>query len=242
MFRDSGHSVGEPIGKNAPEEGAAKRFPFATLQCVPARGRSSRKNESDSMTCRKSRPRRIGYARVSTEEQVLDLQLDALEAAGCDLVYKDEGVSAVAPVRAGFEQALHALKPGDTLVIWKLDRAYRSTLDAILALKELQAQNIQFRCLTMHIDTSTPEGRKWFRDTASWAEYERELISERTKAGMEAARRRGKHIGRPRALSDDQIVAAHARTRQGASLAQLARDLGVAQSTLSRALSRLGGS
>lgn len=180
---------------------------------------------------------KIGYARCSTEEQNLDLQLDALHAAECDQIFEDMGISAVAKNRPGFDAAIAALSDGDSLVIWKLDRAFRSTVDAILTLDALRERGIEFQCLTMHVDTSTPEGRKWYRDTASWAEYERELIAQRTKAGMAAAKRQGKHVGRPRVLTGQQISHARSLIEDGQeTLASAARLFGVGKSTLWRAL------
>lgn len=182
---------------------------------------------------------KIGYARVSTEEQNLSLQLDALKAAGCKRIYRDEGVSGDGRERPAFNAALRKLKPGDLFVIWKLDRAFRSTVEAILTLERFRNQGVEFQCVTMHIDTSTPEGRKWYRDTASWAEYERELISQRTKAGMAAARRRGIRIGRPPKLTEAQIAKARRDLGAGrATIAGLAQDFGVSPRTLSRALDR----
>ncbi len=179
---------------------------------------------------------KIGYARDSTDEQLLDMQMDALQAAKCDQIFRDEGVSAIAANRPGFEAALDALSSGDTLVIWKLDRAFRSTVDAILTLDSLRDRKVGFQCTTLQIDTSTPEGRKWYRDTASWAEYERELVSQRTKAGMAAAKRRGKHVGRPRALNAEQIQHAKIQIEQGGTVSGTAALLGVDRSTLRRAL------
>ena len=184
---------------------------------------------------------KIGYARVSTEEQTLDLQIDALQMAQCDRVFKDEGISAVAANRPGWESALAALEGGDTLVIWKLDRAFRSTVDAILTLDRLRDRGIEFQCITMQIETSTPEGRKWYRDTASWAEYERELISQRTKAGMAAAKRRGKHIGRPKALTIEQINHAREAIANGETVSGMAGVLKVNRKTLATALKRQEG-
>ncbi|MCR9277303.1 MAG: recombinase family protein [Pseudomonadaceae bacterium] len=183
---------------------------------------------------------KIGYARVSTDEQLLDMQLDALQAVKCDQIFKDEGISAIAANRQGWESALQALDDGDTLVIWKLDRAFRSTVDAILTLDNLRDRGIEFQCITMQIDTSTPEGRKWYRDTASWAEYERELISQRTKAGMAAANRRGKHVGRPKALTDEQINHAQSAIAAGETVSGMAGVLNVNRKTLSNALRQHG--
>lgn len=182
---------------------------------------------------------KIGYARVSTGEQNLDLQIDALRAANCDQIFTDKGISAIASVRPGYEGAIDALRGGDVFVIWKIDRAFRSTVDAILVLEALRRRGIEFQCITMNIDTTTPDGRKWYRDTASWAEYERELISERTKAGLEAARRRGKRLGRPPALTREQT--AHARREVDAgreTMGGMAEILGVDRGTLRRAFQR----
>ena len=138
---------------------------------------------------------KIGYARVSKSEQNLHLQIDALKAAGCETIFKDGGVSADGRKRPAFEEALQSLQPGDTLVMWRLDRAFRSTLHALMTVQNLQERGIGFCCTEIRIDTTTPEGRKWFRDMVSSAEYERELNIERTKAGLAAARARGKCLG-----------------------------------------------
>ena len=180
---------------------------------------------------------RIGYARVSTDEQNLSLQLDALVAAGCERIYRDEGVSAVARERPEFMAAISALKPGDTLVIWKMDRAFRSLLDALRVLEELDQRGVNFHSLTDAIDTGTPMGRFVYQLRNAFSELERALIVERTKAGMEAARRRGVRIGRPRKLSQAQIEEARAALACGSTtLASLALRFGVAPRTLLRAL------
>lgn len=183
---------------------------------------------------------RIGYARVSTEEQNLGLQIDALSAAGCEKIFADDGVSAVAPERPRFEAVLATLQRGDTLCIWKLDRAFRSLLHALQVLEELESRGAQFHSLTEAIDTTTPMGRFAYQITGAFAELERALIIERTKAGMEAARRRGVRIGRPRKLTDEQVIRAQGRLMADQdTLAGIARELGVAPRTLSRALSDL---
>lgn len=182
---------------------------------------------------------RIGYARVSTEEQNLSLQIDALTAAGCERIYSDEGVSAVARDRPEFAAALAAAQPGDTLVIWKMDRAFRSLLNALQVLEELEARGINFHSLTDAIDTGTPMGRFVYQIRNAFAELERALIIERTKAGMEAARRRGARIGRPPKLTQAQIEEARAELAAGRmTVTTLARRFGVAPRTLSRALDR----
>ena len=180
---------------------------------------------------------RIGYARVSTEEQNLSLQIDALKAAGCARIYRDEGVSAVARERPEFAAALAALQPGDTLVIWKMDRAFRSLLNALQVLEEFEARGVNFHSLTDAIDTTTPMGRFAYQITNAFGELERALIIERTKAGMAAARKRGVRIGRPPKLTAEQIAQARAELAAGsATITALARRFGVAPRTLSRAL------
>lgn len=140
----------------------------------------------------------IGYARVSTEEQNLNLQIDALTRAGCTQIFRDEGLSATAKNRPQFTAALNALKPGDRLVIWKMDRAFRSLLDALTILEKLETQGNAFHSLTEAIDTQTPMGRFAYQIINAFGELERALISERTKAGMKAAKERGVHVGRPK--------------------------------------------
>ncbi len=180
----------------------------------------------------------IGYARVSTEEQNLNLQRDALEAAGCEKIFEDLGCSAIAAIRPGFDAALAAIQAGDTFVIWKMDRAFRSLLQALETLEHLEACQVSFLSITDHIDTCTPMGRCMYQIRNAFAELERSLISERTKAGMEAARRRGQQIGRPRKLSTDQIEEARDELTQegGRTLNDIAQEMHVSRRTLRRAL------
>lgn len=180
---------------------------------------------------------RIGYARVSTEEQNLSLQIDALTAAGCDKIYRDEGVSAVARERPEFAAALAGLGPGDTLLIWKMDRAFRSLLHALQVLEALEARHVEFHSLTEAIDTATPMGRFAYQITNAFGELERALIVERTKAGMAAARRRGVRIGRPPKLDERQIEVARELLCGGdRTRAEVAAQLGVSTRTLGRSL------
>lgn len=180
----------------------------------------------------------IGYARVSTDEQHLDLQRDALKAAGCGRIFEDEGISAVARVRPGFTLALEMLCPGDVFVIWKMDRAFRSLRHALDTLEEFERRGIEFRSLTEQIDTSTPVGKLIYQITNALAEFERNLNSERTKAGMAAARKRGRRFGRPHKLTKRQVK--HAAEKMAGdpsiSLAALAKELKVAPRTLKRAI------
>lgn len=182
----------------------------------------------------------IGYARVSTQEQNLDLQRVALAQAGCDRVFEDLGCSAIAKSRPGFEQALTVMREGDIFVVWKMDRAFRSLKNALDVLERFEARGIEFRCLTEAIDTTTPMGKCMYQVRNAFAELERNFIRERTIAGMEAARQRGVKIGRPRKLSDIQV----SQTKQtlsktpSATRTELAGALGVSPRTLSRALNR----
>lgn len=180
----------------------------------------------------------IGYARVSTEEQNLDLQRDALCAVGCDVIIEDLGCSAAAKRRPEFERALALLKPGDTFVIWKMDRAFRSLKHALETLDLFEARQVEFRSLTELFDTATPMGRCMYQVRNAFAELERNLISERTKAGMAAARRRGVCLGRPRALSAAQVRRARSmlRRRPENSLRTVAASLDVSIQTLRRAV------
>lgn len=199
-----------------------------------------------SAGCMTTDPRRfmalIGYARVSTDEQHLDLQRDALKAAGCGRIFEDEGISAVARVRPGFTLALEMLCPGDVFVIWKMDRAFRSLRHALDTLEEFERRGIEFRSLTEQIDTSTPVGKLIYQITNALAEFERNLNSERTKAGMAAARKRGKRFGRPHKLTKRQIerTAKRMAADPDLSLAALAKELKVAPRTLKRALAGKG--
>ncbi len=179
-----------------------------------------------------------GYARVSTEDQNLDLQIDALKEAGCVKIYTDPGVSAVAKRRAGLEAVLDVLEEGDTLVIWKIDRAFRNLRQALEVVEEFEQRGIAFRSLTDQIDTATAHGRLVYQITSAMAEFERSLISERTKAGMRAARKRGKRIGRPRALSPADIELARSALSATPKPTQkaVARLLDVSPQTLARAL------
>lgn len=180
----------------------------------------------------------IGYARVSTDEQSIDLQVDALRRAGCERIFQDEGVSAAQRERPSFSATMNALSTGDTLVIWKMDRAFRSVLHAASTLEEFSLHGIALHCLTENIDTSTAMGRCMYHVRNAFAEWERDLISERTIAGMEAARRRGVRIGRPPKLSPEQAKEIRQRKRKhpDEALDELASAYGVSVRTLARIL------
>lgn len=181
---------------------------------------------------------KIGYARVSTADQNLDLQISALKKAGCDRIYRDEGISAIAKSRPQFDTALQALKDGDVFVIWKMDRAFRSLIHALNTLEYLEGQGIEFQTLTEQIDTTTAMGRFVYQIRNGFAELERELISERTKAGLEAARARGVKLGRPRKLTEEQIALAQEEILSGRNtISCMARIFDVSNQTISRAIS-----
>ncbi len=147
----------------------------------------------------------IGYARISTIDQNLNLQLDALNAAGCEAIYQDEGISGAKAKRPGLMRALKRLSSDDVLIVWKLDRLGRSMRHLIELTTMFDDKGIGFRSLSDAIDTSTPGGKLYFHLMGAFAEFERNLISERTKAGMAAAKARGVKMGRPKnVLSADQ--------------------------------------
>ncbi|WP_174513212.1 recombinase family protein [Methylocella tundrae] len=180
---------------------------------------------------------KIGYARISTDEQSLDLQRDALTKAGCAEVFEDRGVSGVAAQRPGLEAALARMASGDVLVVWKLDRLGRSLPHLIETVRQLGALGAGFASLSESIDTTTAGGKLIFHIMGALAEFERSLIVERVTAGIAAAKKRGKHVGRPRKLTPEQI--AHARDAIEGGMqtcAGMAALLGVDHSTLWRAM------
>ncbi|MES5099258.1 recombinase family protein [Agrobacterium sp. BA1120] len=181
--------------------------------------------------------RKIGYARVSTNEQHLDLQLKALEASGCHRTFTDQGISGSTFDRPGLAEALNAVRAGDMFIVWRLDRLGRSLIDLIGAINDLGKREVEFRSLNEAIDTSTSGGRLTFHIMAAMAEFERAIISERTKAGMSAARSRGSFIGRPKALTPKQIIEARdAMTIGKVSLDALAERYQVHPRTLARGM------
>ena len=146
----------------------------------------------------------LGYARVSTDDQHLDLQRDALTKAGCSVIY-EEAASGKSTVRPELEQCRKALREGDTLVVWRLDRLGRSLPDLVQIVAELEQRGVGFESLTEKIETDSAAGRLVFHVFAALSEFERNLIRERTHAGLAAARARGRKGGRKPALTDKQI-------------------------------------
>lgn len=180
----------------------------------------------------------IGYARVSTIDQTPDLQLDALRSAGASRIFVETASGAKAD-RPELKAALDYVRPGDTLVVWKLDRLARSITQLISTVELLGRKECGFRSLTEAIDTTTPTGRLVFHIFSALTEFERSIIRERTLAGLEAARARGRKGGRPRALSDQQLMAAKALIRDGSlTVAEIATQLGVSDSTLYKHMPR----
>lgn len=180
----------------------------------------------------------IGYARVSTDEQNPALQFDALNRVGCKRIFTDYA-SGSRTNRPSLEETLGALSPGDTLVVWKLDRLGRSLSHLIALISELEARGVAFRSLSEAIDTGTAGGRLLFHVMGALAEFERALISERTRAGMASAKSRGARFGRPRKLLPDQVVAATRMiARQRQTVREIAAGYCVSRSTLRRAVVR----
>ncbi|MGU3401346.1 recombinase family protein [Brucellaceae bacterium D45D] len=179
----------------------------------------------------------VGYARVSTVEQNLDLQINALTTAGCTEILTDQGLSGADFQRPGLRKALRHMQRGDMLVVWRLDRLGRSLVDLIQTVSGLSKRGCEFRSLTESIDTSSSGGRLVFHMMGAMAEFERAIISERTKAGMEAARMRGSRIGRRPSLSPEQIDSARRAVELGQrSVIDIAMSNGVHPKTLARLL------
>jgi DNA invertase Pin-like site-specific DNA recombinase len=176
---------------------------------------------------------RIGYARVSTEDQNISLQVDALQDSGCDQVFQDH-LSGARVDRPGLRDALSHLREGDTLVVWKLDRLGRGVKGLVDLVAVLESRKISFQSLTDQIDTSTPSGRFFFHVMASLAQMERELIIERTRAGLQASRRQGKIGGRKRLMTEQKIAAARKLMLAGTPSKEIATTLGVSVPTIYR--------
>jgi DNA invertase Pin-like site-specific DNA recombinase len=177
-----------------------------------------------------------GYARVSTKDQKLRAQRDALNAVSVDRIFEDKASGAKAS-RKGLDRMLAELQPGDTVVTFRLDRMGRSVLNLAELLRHFEQHGIGFVSLTEGIDTSTPSGKLVFNILAAIAEMQREVIAENTRSGLEAARKAGKRLGRPRRLSEQQIIEAKRMIKgKRHSRAQIANRFGVSRMTLYRAV------
>ncbi len=178
----------------------------------------------------------IGYARVSTLDQNPQMQIDALNDAGCVKIFTEKKSGANAK-REVLREALDYMRDGDTLVVWKLARLARSMKQIYSTAEELKARNMGLLVLTQKIDTTTPEGRLFFHMNICFDEFQREIIVENTRAGLAAARRNGKLVGRPPSLKLDDLAAAKAMLRDvNITVEDVARRMGVAPSTLYRHL------
>lgn len=181
---------------------------------------------------------KYGYARVSTDDQNPALQLAALKKAGCEQVFKDEGISGATTKRPALARCLKALQAGDTLIVWKMDRLGRSLRDLIAMLDELKGRGVRFQSLTEAIDTETPTGRAMWQMIGVLAELERSLITERTRAGVKAAQSRGVKFGRKPKLTGQQIAHARKLIDAGEAVPEVAKLLSVDRATVYRALQR----
>ncbi|MEE2524500.1 recombinase family protein [Pseudarthrobacter sp. J47] len=178
-------------------------------------------------------PNVIGYARVSTTDQDPQMQLDALSAAGSARIFTDTA-SGRAADRPQLREALAYLNPGDTLAVYRLDRLARSTADAVRLMGELNSRGIEFRSLTEAIDTRSPGGRMVYTVMAAVATLEAEIISERTKAGLAAARAQGRVGGRPTVMTDERRRLAKVMAGEGKNNTEIGKALGVSRTTAAK--------
>ncbi len=176
----------------------------------------------------------IGYARVSSQDQNLDLQNDALKDAGCENIYTDK-MSGAKTNRPGLEEILGFIRKGDTLVVWRLDRLGRSLKHLIQVLNQLDERGVYFKSIQESLDTSTPGGKLIFHVFGALAEFERDIMRERTMAGLAAARVRGRKGGRPRKLSKKQVeMAKKLMGDQSIPIDEICKTMGVSKATLYR--------
>lgn len=176
---------------------------------------------------------KIGYARVSTEDQNDRMQLDALKSAGSEKIYKEKA-SGGRWNRPELQKMLESLRPGDTIIIWKLDRLSRSLSDLLKIIDKLAKKEADLKCLTEPVDTTSPAGKMMVHLIGAFAEFERAQLKARTKAGLEAAAKRGKHPGRPKKMSAEQEGEAVKMINAGKSKSEVARIFSVNPSTISR--------
>jgi DNA invertase Pin-like site-specific DNA recombinase len=175
----------------------------------------------------------IGYARVSKDEQNLDLQIDALNAAGVERIFSDKESGAKAD-RKGLAETLSHLRAGDVLTVWKLDRLGRNTIQLMMLLNQLHERGVEFKSLTEGIDTTTSFGRFFFTMSAALSQLERDRLIERTKAGLKSAKARGRTGGRKPKLTSEQIEMAKGLLASGKAPRDVAKAFGVGRSTLYR--------
>ncbi|MBF0396371.1 MAG: recombinase family protein [Desulfobacterales bacterium] len=175
----------------------------------------------------------IGYARVSSNDQNLDLQIDLLKQTGCEKIFSDK-ISGINKNKSGLLEAISHLRSSDTLVVWKLDRLGRSLKNLIELIGNLEEKKIHFQSITDGINTTTPAGKFFFHVMASLAQMERELLIERTKAGLDAAKKRGRVGGRKRIMTPSKIEAAKKLLSEGMPPKEVSKNLGISIPTLYR--------
>jgi len=182
-------------------------------------------------------PNLVGYARVSTNDQNLDLQLDALKRAGVARIWQDQGVSGTRVSRPELDKMLEfGLNGGDTLVVWKLDRLGRNTVNVVKLVEDLAARGIGFKSITEGLDSTGPAGKMMLTVMAAFAQLERDQIVERTKAGLQAAKAQGRTGGRPKSLDADKIAWAQHLKDEGKPVKVIAAKMGVSVPTVYRYL------
>lgn len=185
---------------------------------------------------------KIGYARVSTKDQNLNMQLEALNREGCELIYSEKQSSS--KERLEFEKLRESARSGDIIIVWKLDRLGRSIKDLVNIIDEFKLKGVQFRSIVDNFDTTTPNGRLFFSIVAALAEYEKELIKERTRAGLESARQRGRIGGRRPGLSQEAknkaAAAKHLYLDEKLPIEEILKTLRISRATLYRYLRFVG--
>lgn len=185
---------------------------------------------------------KIGYARVSTQDQSLDLQLKALKKAGCHRIFREKLSGATTRQRPEFQRMLDQTRAGDTIVVWKLDRLARSTRDLLNTMETLDETRAKFQSISEPwANTTTHAGKMIMTVFAGIAEFERDLIRERTGAGREAAQKRGVQFGRPRKLNREQVQLASELIEQGKAVREIARTFNVHEATIYRLASAKDG-
>jgi DNA invertase Pin-like site-specific DNA recombinase len=215
------------------ESAGARRRPLGTAQTPP--GENSRQIPDRPRQDSAGSP--IGYARVSRPDQVLDRQIDALREVGCARVFEDQGVSGIRAQRPGLDACLGYLRHGDTLVVQSLDRLGRRTSELLRLVETLAERGVSLRILNLGIDTGTPAGQLVLTIMAALAQMEREVLAERTRDGLAAARARGRVGGRRPSLTEEQVGLARQLHRDGESAMSIARLLRVSDRTVRRVVS-----
>ena len=180
---------------------------------------------------------KVGYARVSTKDQNLEMQINALEEVGCKNIFTDK-LSGKNTQRTGLQEAINFLRKGDTLIVYKLDRLSRSLADLIKIVNEINSKGSEFSSISEKIDTETPGGKLIFHIFSALAQFERELIVERTKVGLEAARKQGRIGGRPRAIDSNTLDQITRMKKAGISVKTISKQINISVATIYRYLDK----